>query len=188
MAMVAHVAARFINKIQVCFSLPMLPVNSILAGCMRSVPYTRRFYYILKEVHRRYLPFSVEPRVDNLGQRVQGTRRQDLDKTIGAAGFSIVKLVSRGAKVSSKFVFLFSGKGISRDIQQCLAQGGIDLKMGGFGVDAGVATKRTHSTAKAKLAKGLAGAGIIKVLVKINAGAIKFIKIIQEGFACTRHV
>ena len=75
------------------------------------------------------------------------------------------------AKVSSKSVILSSDRSLSLLIQEGLSKRGIYLKVEqvarDLGVDATVATKRRVVTAKARFAKGLARAGVIKSLLRV---------------------
>ena len=93
-----------------------------------------------------------------------------VERTLGASELLVTRLRLRGAKVSSKSVILSSDRPLSLLIQEGLSKRGIYLKVEqvarDLGVDATVATRRKVTTAKARFAKGLARAGVIKNLLE----------------------
>eukprot|EP00974_Lingulodinium_polyedra_P052430 5044504-Lingulodinium_polyedra.AAC.1 len=60
MGMMVHMAARVISA-DGAVSRQVVPSNSILAGCMQSVCWTRLYLWdILDEAHRSYRPVSIK--------------------------------------------------------------------------------------------------------------------------------
>ena len=102
-----------------------------------------------------------------------------VERTLRDSELLVTRLRLRGAKVSSKSVILSSDGSLSLLIQQGLSKRGINLKVEqvarDLGVDATVATRRRVTTAKARFAKGLARAGVIKNLLKSNSKAARLI-------------
>ena len=179
LGLLVHRAARVLS-LKGCFSEPHLPETSILAGCFQSVAWSRCFLYdVLEDIHNRYRPITISSWVDDLSQRVQGLRSHVVAKTVQAASDLVSSLRRKGARISTKSVIRCSDPKLSKHIQQVLRGKGIDLKMDvearDLGLDSTCAKRRRLRSFKNRFAKGLARAGVIKNLVKVNKQARRLI-------------
>eukprot|EP00972_Heterocapsa_arctica_P022109 3252867-Heterocapsa_arctica.AAC.1 len=67
-----HLATRVL-KCQGFFSDWIVPIRSILAGCVQSVAWSRVYLFdLLEKIHRDFFPSTIHSWVDDLRQRQSG--------------------------------------------------------------------------------------------------------------------
>jgi hypothetical protein len=173
MGMIAHTSPRRI-KAGGCFSDEIHPEVSIIAGCTRSVAWSRCILFeTLQKLHDDYRPMVCQTWVDDMSARVQGAKSLAIHQGVAGAVFLIKNLTALGMKISTKSTILGSNSEVRDKVQQVIEQRtGLTLKTAerarDLGVDATVARKRSIKTQKDRLKKAATRTkklgGIIRVL------------------------
>ena len=96
LGLLVHRAARVL-KGDGTHSDPQIVQQSILAGCVQSVDWTRAHLYdLLDDLHKGYRPTQVKSWVDDLALRAQGLPGTTAKRAIDAGSALMAGLVSRG--------------------------------------------------------------------------------------------
>ena len=135
---------------------------SILAGCGRSVSFTRAALYdVLESMHRDYRPCHIQTFVDDIPQMHMGPEDVIIDQAIEQSIALSAKLQAEGFTISSKSTIVASSKEIATKVAEALDGHGIviTIKESGkdLGVDFGAGARRRTLVQKARFKKYQAG-------------------------------
>ena len=113
--------------------------NSILAGCRRSIQFTRNaLYNTLDEMHRQYRPCSITTFVDDLAQTFTGPLEVVRESAIVQGRHLVELLRSEGFAIAPKSTLCASSISLGLEIQQGLAAAGIHVQNASGARDVGV--------------------------------------------------
>ena len=110
LGLLVHRAARVL-KGDGTHSDPQIVQQSILAGCVQSVDWTRAHLFdLLDDLHMAYRPTQIKSWVDDLALRAQGLAGTTAERVINAGKALMTGLVERGGRISPKTVILGSSR------------------------------------------------------------------------------
>ena len=158
------------------------PTTSIVAGCTRSVCWSRcLLYQVLDDLHKNYRPLEVQSWVDDLAARVSHTREIAIAKAVEGSVALVEGLRARGCKLSPKSVVIASNPKVAKEVVEKLGQRGIQvgsaLRARDLGSDCSAASRRTVQVQKGRLTAARKRLMRIKGLVRAHGEARKLVKI-----------
>jgi hypothetical protein len=151
LGMMVHQAARALRAGE-AYSEPILPAQSILAGCGLSVSWTRAVLFSMLEVaHRRYPVehYFVDSWVDDLSSVIQGTTQMCKDIAV-ETGVQLAGAAKQlGLVISEKSKVIFNRPGVAKQVALRLQEEGVPVTAAmltkDLGIGTGACSSRRHT-------------------------------------------
>ena len=146
LGLLVHRAVRVIFE-QGQASRFIVPLSSILAGCMQSTSWSKVYFHdILEEAHNRYRPVEISTWVDDLNQMCLASRATIVSKMVAAGAFLKGKLEERGCFFADKSFVISTDRSLTEYVVQGLKEVGFEVQGRTHGRDIGLDT--TMGTAR----------------------------------------